>query len=97
MGEYRGLDTASWRKQQLQDNFEISQLADLVDEALREQHESVPLLMSDYPLGAFQHVQAKVQGSRYFAQLYVRTEGDETPVMALQRILGDEMAHIEVK
>ena len=88
---------SSWRKKQLQDNFEISQLAHLVDEALREQHKSVPLLMSDYPLGAFQHVQAKVQGSRYFAQLYVRIESNETPVMALQRILGDEMEKIEVK
>lgn len=88
---------ASWRKKQLQDNFEISQLAYLVDEALREQHESVPLLMSDYPLGAFQHVKAKVQGSRYFAQLYVRIEGDETPITVLQRILGDQMENIEVK
>ena len=78
-------------------NFEISQLADLVDEALREQHESVPLLMSDYPLGAFQHVKAKVRGSRYFAQLYVRIESNETPVVALRRILGDEMDNIEVK
>ena len=40
---------------------------------------------------------AKVHASRYFVQLYVRTEGDETPVMALQRILGDEMESIEVK
>ena len=88
---------ASWRKKQLQDNFEISQLADLVDEALREQHTSVPLLMSDYPLGAFQLVQAKVQGSRYFAQVCVRVEGHETPVMALRRILGDELGEIEVK
>jgi hypothetical protein len=88
---------SSWRKKQLQDNFEISQVATLVDEALKEQHQSVPLLMSTYPLNDFQKVYARVKGSRYFAHLYVRIEGDETPITALQRILGDQMENIEVK
>ena len=88
---------SSWRKKQLQDNFEISRVAHLVDEALQEQHKSVPLLMSNYPLCDFQQVHARVLGSRYFAQLFIRIEGNEAPATALQRILGDEMEHIEVK
>ena len=34
-------------------------------------------------------------GSRHNVVLWI--EGNETPVMALQRILGDEMENIEVK
>ena len=61
------------------------------------QADSVNLLHSPFPVAGFRAVKAKVRGSRYFAQMYVRIEGDETPIMALQRILGDEMENIEVK
>ena len=88
---------AKWRKDQLKDNQAIAELVTEIDEAMDNQADSVSLLHSPFPVAGFRAVKAKVQGSRYFAQLYVRTEGDETPVMALQRILGDEMAHIEVK
>jgi len=75
----------------------IAELVTEIDEAMDNQAEGVNLLHSPFPVANFQTVKAKVQGSRYFAQLYVRTEGDETPVMALQRILGDEIKNIEVK
>ena len=88
---------AKWRKDQLKDNQAIAELVNEIDDAMDNQAESVNLLHSPFPVANFQTVKAKVRGSRYFAELYVRTEGHETPFMALQRILGDEMKHIEVK
>lgn len=88
---------AKWRKDQLKDNQAIAELVNEIDEAMDNQADSVNLLHSPFPVAGFRAVKAKVQGSRYFAQLYVRIEGDETPITALQRILGDEMENIEVK
>ena len=67
------------------------------DEAMDNHADSVNILHSPFPVAGFRAVKVKVQGSRYFAQLHVRIEGDETPITALQRILGDEMENIEVK
>ena len=64
---------------------------------MANQADSVNLLHSPFPVADFKAVKAKVQGSRYFAQLYARIEGNETPDIALRRIIGDEMASIEVK
>lgn len=86
-----------WRKDQLKDNQAIAELVTEIDEAMGNQADSVNLLHSPFPVADFKAVKAKVQGSRYFAQIYVRIEGDETPIMALQRILGTEMENIEVK
>ena len=88
---------AKWRRDQLKDNQAIAELVTEIDEAMSNQANSVNLLHTPFPVADFRAVKAKVQGSRYFAQLYVRIEGSETPVMALQRILGNEMKHIEVK
>jgi len=88
---------AKWRKDQLKDNQAIAELVTEIDEAMGNQADSVNLLHSPFPVADFKAVKAKVQGSRYFAQLYVRIEDNETPVMALQRIIGDEMENIEVK
>ena len=88
---------AKWRKDQLKDNQAIAELVTEIDEAMGNQADSVNLLHSPFPVADFKAVKAKVQGSRYFAQIYVCIEGDETPIMALQRILGDEMENIEVK
>ena len=88
---------ARWRKDQLKDNQAIAELVTEIDEAMTNQADSVNLLHSPFPVADFKAVKAKVQGSRYFAQLYVRIEGDETPITALQQILGDEMENIEVK
>jgi hypothetical protein len=88
---------ARWRKDQLKDNQAIAELVTEIDEAMDNQADSVSLLHSPFPVAGFRAVKAKVQGSRYFAQLYVRIEGNETPVMALQRIIGDQMEHIKVK
>ena len=88
---------AKWRKDQLKDNQAIAELVIEIDEAMDNNADSVNLLHSPFPVADFKAVKAKVQGSRYFAQIYVRIEGDETPIMALPRILGDEMENIEVK
>jgi len=88
---------AKWRKDQLKDNQAIAELVNEIDDAMDNQAESVNLLHSPFPVANFQTVKAKVRGSRYFAKIYVRIEGSETPIMALQRILGDEMKYIEVK
>ena len=88
---------AKWRKDQLKDNRPVAELANAIDEAMANCAENVNLLHSPFPVSDFRPVKAKVKGSRYFAQLYVRVESDETPIMALQRILGDEMEDVEVK
>ena len=88
---------AKWRKDQLKDNQAITELVNAIDEALGKQADSVNLLHSPFPVSGFRAVKAKVRGSRYFAQLYVRVEGNETPVTALQRMLGDEIENIEIK
>ena len=88
---------AKWRKDQLKDNQAIAELVTEIDEAMANQADSVNLSYSPFPVADFKAVKAKVRGSRYFAQLYVRIESNETPVVALRRILGDQMEHIEVK
>ena len=88
---------AKWRKDQLKDNQAIAELVTEIDEAMVNQADSMKLLHSPFPVAGFRAVKAKVRGSRYFAHLYVRIEGDETPITALQQILGDQMENIEVK
>mgnify|MGYP001355150867 CR=1 FL=1 len=88
---------AKWRKDQLKDNKTIEELVTEIDEAMVNQTDSVNLLHSPFPVANFKAIKAKVRGSRYFAQVYIRVESNETPVMALQRIVGDEMENIEVK
>lgn len=90
-------NAAAWRKKQIQDNFEISRLAQAVDDALQEGAPTVEMLCSPFPLKDFQPIRAKVRGARYFAQVYVRVNDNESLEEALRRILGDEMGHIEVK
>jgi hypothetical protein len=88
---------AKWRKDQLKDNQSIAELVTEIDEALQNQADGVNLLHSPFPVADFREVKAKIRGSRYFAQVYVRIKNNEIPEEALQRILGDEMRHIEAK
>jgi len=88
---------AKWRKDQIADNYEIARLVAQVNRKLEASSGSIDLLFAPFPLGAFQPIKAKIKGSRYFAQVYVRIDNDEIPEEALQRILGAEMRHIEVK
>ena len=88
---------AKWRKDQIADNYEIARLVARVNRKLEASSGSIDLLFAPFPLGAFQPIKAKIRGSRYFAQVYVRVNENEIPEEALQRILGDEMRHIEVK
>lgn len=88
---------SSWRKKQIQDNFEISQLASAVDDALKAQSDSVELLCSPFPLTAFQPVRAKVRGARYFAQVYVRVAPRQTAEAALRAVLGPYSEEVEIK
>ena len=88
---------AKWRKDQIADNYEIARLVARVNRKLEASSGSIDLLFAPFPLGAFQPIKAKIRGSRYFAQVYVRINNNEIPEEALQRILGDEMRHIEVK
>jgi hypothetical protein len=81
----------------LKDNRAIEEMASQINEALVNKAGFVNLLHSPFPISDFRAVKAKVRGSRYFTQVYVRIEGDETPVTALQRILGGEMENIELK
>jgi hypothetical protein len=88
---------AKWRKDQFKDNRTVFDLATHIDEAFTNQLAYIQLLHSLYPIADFKPIKAKIKGTRYFAQLYVRTETDETPVTALQRVLGSELAHIEIE
>ena len=88
---------AKWRKDQLKDNQSIAELVTEIDEALQNQADGVNLLHSPFPVADFREVKAKIRGSRYFAQVNVRIKNNEIPEEALQRILGDEMRHIDAK
>lgn len=98
LSAFEGPDgAADWRKKQIQDNFEISCLAQVVDDAFREGVPTVDLLFSPFPLTAFQPIRAKVPGARYFAQLHVRVEKGLTPREALLAVLGPYGREIEIE
>ena len=88
---------AKWRKDQINDNPEIARLVSLIDRKLQCNADSVDLLYAPFPLGGFKKVRAKVRGSRYFATVYVRTDADENPTQALQRLLAKDFIHIELE
>ena len=88
---------AKWPKDQINDNSEIARLVCLIDRKLQSNAESVDLLYAPFPLGEFKKARAKVRGSRYYANLFVRTMEDETPAQALERLFGKEFAEVEVK
>ena len=88
---------SSWRKKQIQDNFEISRLASALDDALKAQSDSVELLCSPFPLTAFQPIRAKVRGARYFAQAYIRVAPGQTAKEAFLAILGPFAEDVEIE
>ena len=87
----------AWKKKQLQDNFELNRLAHTIDDAFINGGSTVGLLQSALPLSDFKVIRAKVRGSRYYARVYVRTEGEQTPAQALECMLGGEFKEIELK
>lgn len=95
---FEGPDAAAdWRKKKINDNPEIGALAREIDKALGTGAESVEILCAHYPLHDFAPVQAKVRGSRYFAQLYVRTGEGQTAVQALTTLLGPIADELEIR
>ena len=88
---------AKWRKDQINDNPEIARLVSLIDRKLQSNANSVDLLYAPFPLGGFKKVRAKVRGSRFYANLFVRTLEDEIPAQALERLFEKEFREIEVK
>ena len=94
---FEGPDQAAdWLKSQKHDNREIGRLACLIDWAVENNVPSVTFLASQYPLDDFRPVRAKVQGARYFAQLYVRTAPDQTPQDALREFLGPLAEEVDI-
>ena len=95
---FEGPDSAAdWRKKQADDNPEIGALTREIDKALGARAESVEILCARYPLHDFVPVQAKVRGSRYFAQVYVRTGEGQTAVEALSALLGPVADEFEIR
>lgn len=95
---FENADSASrWRKKQVQDNFEISQLANAIDDAIKAKSDSVELLCSPFPLATFQPITAKVRGARYFAQAYIRVAPGQTAKEALLAILGPFAEDVEIE
>lgn len=95
---FEGPDAAAdWRKKQADDNPEIGALIREIDKALGARAESVEILCARYPLHDFVPVQAKVRGSRYFAQVYVRTGEGQTAVEALSALLGPVADELEIR
>ena len=88
---------ATWRKKQIQDNFEISRLAQTIDDALQEGSPAVELLCSPFPLTGFQSTRAKVRGARYFAQVYVRVAPGQTAEDALRAVLGPYSEDVSIE
>ena len=84
-------------KDQINDNPEIARLVSLIDRKLQSNANSVDLLYAPFPLGGFKKVRAKVRGSRFYANLFVRTLEDEIPAQALERLFEKEFREIEVK
>ena len=54
-------------------------------------------MCSLYPLHDFAPVEAKVKGSRYFAQLYVRIGEGQTAIDALNALLGPLVGELEIR
>ena len=79
---------ADWLKNQKHENLEVGRLARQIDWALENSIKGVTLLANQYPLDDFQPVRGKVQGARYYAQLYVRTQPGQTSQDALHEFLG---------
>jgi hypothetical protein len=95
---FEGPETASdWRKKQIDDNPEISRLSNEIDKALGSRGKSVEVMCSLYPLHDFAPVEAKVKGSRYFAQLYVRIGEGQTAIDAMNALLGPLVGELEIR
>jgi len=95
---FEGPDQAAdWLKSQRHDNLEIGRLASQIDWALKNNAPAVTMLASQYPLDDFQPIRAKVQGARYYAQLYMRTAPDQTPQDALRAFLGPLATEVEME
>lgn len=88
---------ADWRKKQLDDNPEVGILSRDIDKALSSRANSVEFMCARYPLHDFAPVQAKVPGSRYFAQLYVRVCDGQSAVDALTSLLGPLAGELEIR
>jgi len=95
---FEGPETAAdWRKKQIADNPEIGALTREVDKALGHGAGYVEVMCGAYPLHDFVPIQAKVRGSRYFAQLYVRTVAEQTAADALISLLGPFAEELEIR
>lgn len=95
---FEGPDAAAdWRKKQIDDNPEIGALAREIDKALCARAKSVEILCADYPLHDFLPVQAKVRGSRYYAQVFVRTGEGQNAVEAITALLGPVAGKLEIR
>jgi hypothetical protein len=88
---------ADWRKKQLEDNPEISTLSREIDKALGSRADSIEIMCARYPLHDFTPIQAKVRGTRYFAQLYVRVREGQTAEDALTSLLGPLAGELEIR
>ena len=86
-----------WRKDQISDNRAIEQFVGMLDKALKNRSASVDLLHSSFPISDFVLVKAKVRGTRYFSDVYVRIGFKESAVQALQRLLGQSLQEIEIQ
>lgn len=86
-----------WRKDQISDNRAIEQFVGMLDKALKNRSASVDLLHSSFPISDFVLVKAKVRGTRYFSDVYVRIGFKESAVQALQRLLGQSFQEIEIQ
>ncbi len=95
---FEGPDAAAdWCKKQIDDNPEIGALTREIDKALGARAESVEMLCAQYPIFDFAPVEAKVRGSRYFAQIYVRTGEEQTAVEAITALLGPVAGELEIR
>lgn len=88
---------AKWRKDQLADNPELQRFVDRTDKQFVNRAPTVDILYTPFPIHDFRPVRAKVQGARYYAQLYVRTRPDQTPQDALRAFLGPLATEVEIE
>ena len=95
---FEGPETAAdWRKKQIADNPETGALTREIDKALGNGAGYVEVMCGPYPIHDFVPIQAKVRGSRYFAQLYVRTGAEQTATDALTSLLGPFAEELEIR
>jgi hypothetical protein len=88
---------AKWRKDQLADNPELQRFVDRTDKQFVNRAPTVDILYTPFPIHDFQPVRAKVQGARYYAQLYMRTAPGQTPPDALRAFLGPLATEVEME